>query len=113
MTERSLDAAAAADVAQAEALVAQDELQAARIAAAQPTAELVRQRFEATGRLVTSKQTPFTEIVDENALDMVALWPFVSTEAKAKALRAWAKTTGHKKQMTGASIGFRDDAVIR
>jgi hypothetical protein len=111
--ERSIDATAMADTARAEHLVAQDDLQAARVAAARPTRDLVRQRFENTGRLVTSRQRPYAEIINADALDATALWPYVPLAAKEQALRAFAKATSYKMQTPGAAIGIKDEAVIK
>ena len=86
--------------------------QDARAAAAAPTADLIRSRTD-EGHLVTAKREPFVEIVEEMQLDALALWPFVKSEHKLQALRAWAKITQHKQQMPGAIIELRDRAVIR
>jgi hypothetical protein len=111
--ERSLDANAAAEVAQAQAMVAKDELERANIDAAKRTSDLTRQRFENTGRLVTARQVGFAEIINESALDLAVLGPFIPLKAKEQALRAWAKATSYKVQMPGASVGLRNETVIR
>ena len=113
LIEKSIDAEAAAQVAQAEHIVAKDEAAAAKLAAARPTSDLTRQRFENTGRLVTTRQVGYAEIINESALDLAVLGPHIPLKAKEQALRSWAKATGYKAQMPGASIGLRDKTVMR
>ena len=67
----------------------------------------------ADGTLTTMARENYAEIVDEAQLDKIALWPFISLDAKEKALRQWAKTTGHSKQMSGAAIGSRSKSVVK
>lgn len=114
-------AAAAAEAAQreAEAKRLRDEeerlraeRQAKQADAAAKTADLVRTRTD-EGHMVTAKQVPYVEITDEMELDAKLLWPFVKSEHKLQALKAWAKITQHKQKMAGAIIEMRDEAVIR
>lgn len=98
--------------ARVETMMAADETDVTRLAAAQKPAELVRTRFE-DGPMVTMKQVGYVEITDSAALDMAALWPFIKEDEKLKALRAWAKTVGFKKPMAGAIVELRNDTVIR
>ena len=65
------------------------------------------------GTLSTMATEPFAEVTDRDQLDKAKLWPFFTDEAIEKALRAWAKTTGHKVSMDGASIGKRPKSVVR
>jgi hypothetical protein len=104
-------AAEAAQKAQ-EQEAARSASQDARAAAAAPTADLIRSRTE-EGHLVTAKREPFVEIIDEMQLDAAALWPFVKSDHKLQALKAWAKVTQHRQSMAGAIIELRDRAVIR
>jgi hypothetical protein len=101
------EAAAAAAAASTASLNAE----AARIETLRPAADLTRTRLD--GRMVTTREVGYAEIVNADELDPVALWPFVNVAAKAAALRAWAKANGHARQMAGASIGKRDEAVVR
>lgn len=103
---------AEADDAAIEHQIAAQNAEDARISTQVKAADMVRERFD-EGRVVTMKQEGYAEIVDKDQLDKDLLWPFIKDEAVAVALRQWAKTTGHKKQMAGASIGFRDKTVIR
>lgn len=107
---RRLAAEAAQKAAEQEA--ARTASQDARAAAAAPTADLIRSRTD-EGHLVTAKREPYVEIVDEMALDPVALWAFVKSDHKLQALKAWAKVTQHRTPMAGAIIELRDRAVIR
>jgi hypothetical protein len=59
------------------------------------------------------RQVGYAEIVDKMALDPVALWPFIKEDHALAALKAWAKTSSFKKQMTGAVVEMRDESVIR
>ena len=110
--EKAIDANADADAAEAEALVARDQADAAAVQAAKPAADMARSRFD-TGRLATLRRVPYAEIVDPDALDSATLWPFVTDDAKAAALRAWARTTNHKQSMPGARVGFREQPDVR
>lgn len=74
-------------------------------------ADIVRTRTE--DAIVTMAQEPYAEVVDYDLLDREKLWPFINDDAKAKALRAWAKTTGYRVSMPGASVGKRAKSVVR
>ncbi len=114
--EAARQAAAEAEEAaarlRAQEQAARDARRQAEADAAAKTADLVRTRTD-SGHTVTAKQVPYVEITDSMKLDVVALWPFVKDDAKLAALKQWARTTGHKKQMDGAIIEMRDEAVIR
>jgi hypothetical protein len=75
-------------------------------------ADIMRNRG-ADGTLSTMKREGYAEVEDNTKLDMVALWPFIPLDAKEKALRAWAKSTGYNTTMAGAAIGFRNKSVVR
>lgn len=75
-------------------------------------ADIMRSRGD-DGTLSTMKREGYAEIADARLLDKEALWPFISINEKEKALRAWAKSTGHTQEMTGAKIGFRNKSVVR
>lgn len=112
-------AQAAADQAQLDAERLRDDEDRARqvrqdatAEATAKTADLVRTRTD-SGHLVTAKQVPYVEIVDAMKLDPVILWAFTPEDAKLKALKNWAKTTQYRRQMDGAIIEMRNEAVIR
>lgn len=94
------------------ASTAADAAETARIETLRKSSEVARSRFD-EGRLVTMRQVGYAELVDRDKVDMVALRPYFTDAEIAKALRGWAKATGHAKQMPGASIGMRDEAVVR
>jgi hypothetical protein len=75
-------------------------------------ADMVRTRVD-EGPLVTMQQVGYAEIEDDSKLDKNLLWPFLSIDAKEKALRAWAKTTGYRTKMDGAAIGHRNKSAVR
>lgn len=106
------EAAVQAAVTSAAATTAADKAEEAYIETLAKPADLMRTRGS-DGTLGTMKREPYAEIVDATKLDMATLWPFISLDAKEKALRAWAKTTGHNQQMTGAAIGFRNKSLVR
>lgn len=76
------------------------------------TADIVRTRFD-DGAMLTARQVPVVEIIDRTKLSRELLWPFLKEEHILSALKAWAKTNGHKTPMEGALIEMRDEAVIR
>ncbi len=113
-TKRAVAEQAAADASAAgiNAQLAAEAAQGAHVDTLSKPADLVRTRTE-QGPLVTMAQEAYAEIEDDSLLDKETLWPFIALEAKEKALRAWARTTGHMKGMDGASIGKRSRSVVR
>jgi type II secretory ATPase GspE/PulE/Tfp pilus assembly ATPase PilB-like protein len=117
--ETKAEKASAAEQAQAAATAAISASAAAEAKAedayvetlARP-ADIVRTRVD-EGPLVTMQQVGYAEIEDDTKLDMAKLWPFISIDAKEKALRAWAKSTGYRQQMAGAAIGHRNKSAVR
>ena len=109
--EEARKAEEAASAANLEAAVAIEHAQEARIATLAKPAELSRTRGD--GVLLTETRVPFAFVVDRNMLDKEALWPFFTEAEIEKALRGWAKTTGHNKPMAGAEIGHRAKGQTR
>lgn len=105
-------AEATAALSRADADIAHMDAIEAQVAATARPADIVRTRVE-QGPTVTMASEPYAVIEDEAKLDRNALWPFISFDAKEKALRAWAKTTNHNQQMSGAKIGRRQKTVVR
>jgi hypothetical protein len=105
-------AEAQASEARIEATVQADVAEAAYVDTLAKPAEIMRQRGD-DGTLTTMQREFYAEVVDANLLDKEALWAFVSLDAKEKALRQWAKNTGYRQQMAGASIGSRPKSVVR
>lgn len=111
--------AAVADLAEQEAFAARleataaaEKAEAAYVETLAKPAELMRNRG-ADGTLTTMARENYAEIVDESQLDKATLWPFISLDAKEKALKQWAKTVGFNKQMAGAVIGNRPKSIVR
>lgn len=111
-TAAAEEKAAQATAARVEATVAANQAQEARVASFARPAEIMRHRSD-EGTLSTMAQESYAEVEDDTKLDKEKLWPFIKLEAKEQALRAWAKTTGHGQQMTGAAIGKRPKSVVR
>jgi hypothetical protein len=108
----AVDAGARPRAAGIDAQLAAEAAQGAHVDTLSKPADLVRTRVE-QGPLVTMAQEFYAEIEDDSLLDKAKLWPFIGLEAKEKALRAWARTTGHSQQMAGAAIGKRAKSVVR
>lgn len=110
--EAAQQAEEAASTTNVAAQIAADAATQARLDTYARPAEIMRQRGD-DGVLTTMKRENYAEVTDEALLDKAALWPFIPIEAKEKALRAWAKTTGFRQQMEGAAIGDRPRSVVR
>lgn len=95
-----------------EAEIAEERAEDAYVETLARPAEIMRRRGD-DGTLSTMKREGYAEIVDETMLDKNALWPFIALDAKEKALRAWAKAQGHRVEMAGAAVGFRNKSVVR
>lgn len=106
------DRAQRASVAAAEAQVAAAKAEEARIATLAKPADMVRTRGD-DGVLLTAARENYAILVDRALLDKEALWPFFTDAEVEKALRAWARTTGHGKPMAGAEIGNKSKGVVR
>lgn len=102
------EAAAASAV---DAQVAAEEAQAAHIATLATPAEMARTRGD--GVLLTQARQPYAIMLDRAKLDKEKLWPFFTDAEVEKALRGWARVTGHNQQMEGAEIGFQRKGVTR
>lgn len=113
--EIATDAEAAASGAVVETYLAEDKVRETTTAAAVKPADMTRTRGgpESAGVTLTMAREPYAEIIDAEKLDKDKLWPFISLDAKEKALRQYARSTGHTVQMEGASIGHRPKARTR
>lgn len=110
------EAAAAAVHAQNMADLAAEQAEEARLATMVKPADLVRvQGNDASGAGVTltMRQEGYAVVLDRAQLDMDALRPYFTDFEIEKALRSWAKATGHKVSMHGAEVGFRSKGVTR
>lgn len=110
--ERAAEHEAAANEAAVDQMIANDAATQARHATMVKTADLTRTRHE-TGVMSTMRQVPYVEIVDRTKLDKEALWPFIRDDELLKALKAYGRTTSHKKPMEGAIIELRDESIVR
>lgn len=110
-TAEANQAAQAHSEAALESKVAQTQAVGAHIATLAKPAELSRTRGD--GVLLTEARQPFAVMTDRAKLDKEALWPFFTDDEVEKALRQWAKTTGHNRPMDGAEIGHRAKGVTR
>lgn len=106
------EAEQAAASAAADATVAQDAAETARIEALRKGSDMSRSRFDG-GRLVTTREVGFCELVDRSLVDLNELRPYFTETEIAKAARGWAKATGYTRQMPGLDVGKRDEAVVR
>ena len=110
--ERAAEHITAANEAAVDEMIANDAATQARHATMVKTADLTRTRHE-TGVMSTMRQVPYVEIIDRTKLDKEALWPFIKDDELLKALKAYGRTTSHKKPMEGAIIEMRDESVVR
>jgi hypothetical protein len=102
--------------AKAQADLAREQAEEARLATLVKPADITRTRgtdSSGAGVLLTSAKEPYALLVDRQLIDMNALRPYFTDAEIEKALRGWAKATGHKVQMPGAEIGVRSKGVTR
>jgi hypothetical protein len=105
-----------ASIAATQAAQAAEKAEDARIATLAKPADMTRVRGNdqsGAGVTLTTAQEPFALLIDRNKVDMEMLRPFFTDAEIEKALRGWAKTTGHRVKMDGAEIGFRNKGVTR
>lgn len=105
-------AAEVASVSANNAALAEAHAEQAHIDTLARPADMIRTRVD-EGPTVTMATEPYAIVEDEELLDMAKLWPFVKSDEKARALRAWAKTTNFNQQMAGAKIGRKPKSVVR
>jgi hypothetical protein len=111
-TEVAEDREADAGASRVEEAIATTAAEDAYVSTLARPADLARTRT-ASGTLSTMAEEPFAEIEKAELLNMAKLWPYIAFAEKEKALRAWAKSTGHNEQMTGAKIGRRPKSRVR
>lgn len=109
--QAELHESAAREAAAQEEIAKDRRLDAQQAAAASPS-EMVGTRVSDDVKLSVRREG-YIEILDVDFLDMKELWPFIKDEEKIRAAKAWAKTTGFRKPMPGAEVGFRERSVVR
>lgn len=102
----------AASDAAVETQIAERAAEEAYVGTLVKPADIMRTRTQG-GTLSTVARENYAEIVDASKLDAAKLWPFVTLDAKEKALKAWARNTCFGQQMDGAAIGSRPKSVVR
>jgi hypothetical protein len=105
-----------AALAKAQAELAQEQADEARLATLVKPADISRVRGVTSGGggvLLTTAREPYAILTDRAKLDMNALRPYFTDAEIEKALRGWARATGHKVQMEGAEIGVGNKGVTR
>lgn len=115
IVEEKREVAAAAEqtasAARVEATVTLARAEEAHIATLAKPADIMRDRGE-DGTKSTMAQETYAEVEDSEKLDGAILWAFVLPDARAKALRAWAKQTDYRKPMPGARVGRRNRTKV-
>lgn len=101
----------AASDARIEAEIAQQSAEDTHIATLAKPADMSRTRGD--GVLLTQAREPYALVVDRTKLDWSKLAPFFTDAEVEKALRQWARVTGHGQKMDGAEIGFGRKGVVR
>jgi hypothetical protein len=105
-----------AALARAQAELAAEQAEEARLATLVKAADITRVRgndASGAGVILTTAREPYAMLVDRALVDMEALRPYFTDFEIETAVRGWAKSTGHKVQMAGAEIGFRNKGVTR
>lgn len=105
-----------ADAAKADADRKAELAEEARLASLAKPADIARVRGadqSGAGVLLTVGQEPYAMLVDRAKVNMELLRPYFTDAEIEKALRGWAKATGHRVAMEGAEIGHRNKGVTR
>ena len=99
-----------------EAQTKADAAQDAHIATLAKPADIVRTRGvteDGAGVTLTKARESYAYVTDRDQLDKSKLWNMLSDDEIEKALRKWARATGHNEKMAGAEIGWRSKGVTR
>lgn len=73
----------------------------------------LQHRFAGSNAMVTEQQVGYARVTDYEKLPLDMLRAYINRDALDVAVRAFARTTGHKVPLPGAEIGFESNAVIR
>lgn len=88
----------------------------ARLASLARPADIARVRGNAesgAGVTLTVAKEPYAILTDRALVNLELLRPYFTDAEIEKALRGWAKATGHRIAMPGADIGHRNRGVTR
>lgn len=110
------EAQRAADAARAEQQRQAEIAEEARLATLVKPGDIARVRGadqSGAGVTLTVAKEAYAILTDRDMVDMNMLRPYFTTAEIEKALRGWAKSTGHRVKMNGAEIGFRNKGVTR
>ncbi len=106
----------AADAAKAEAQRTAELAEEARLATFVKPADIARIRgndASGAGVTLTVAKNPYAILTDRAKVNMELLRPYFTDAEIEKALRGWAKATGHRIAMEGAEIGIGNKGVAR
>lgn len=94
--------------------MARTQAEDTQLATMEKAGRMVGERFEGErSGMVTMRKSPVVFIEDVAKLDLDLLRPFLKEEHLLMALRSWAKATNYAQEMPGATVGMRDNTVVR
>jgi flagellar biosynthesis GTPase FlhF len=105
-----------ADLAASDARLAAERAEEARLASLAHPADIARVRGNdntGAGVTLTVGREPYAIMTDRSKIDLELLRPYFTDAEIEKALRGWAKSTGHRIAMEGAEIGHRNKGSVR
>ena len=76
-------------------------------------AKPLQHRFQGSNAMVSEQQVGYARVTDYEKLPLDMIRAYINREALDIAVRAFARTTGHKVPLAGVDIGFESNAVIR
>lgn len=106
----------ASERAAAEARRLAEQAEEARLATLAKGADIARVRgndASGAGVTLTVAKNPYAILTDRTKVNMELLRPYFTDAEIEKALRGWAKATGHRITMDGAEIGIGNKGVTR
>lgn len=106
----------ASDLARQEEARTAQLAEEARLAALAKPADIARVRgndVTGAGVTLTVAKEPYAILTDRSKITLELLRPYFTDAEIEKALRGWAKATGHRIAMPGAEVGHRNKGVTR
>lgn len=76
-------------------------------------AKPLQHRFQGSNAMVSEQQVGYARVTDYEKLPLDMLRAYINRDALDVAVRAFARTTGHKVPLLGAEIGFESNAIIK